>query len=125
MLRVAVTTAAGGDADLNGAAGGAAERIQWSCGWCSDVFNDFDIYVQLRGGGSNTDTAGGAVMTAAGIPGILDGAASALRISNEELRGVTTATIQRFRYVQLCGGDSSTYTAGGAVMTAAGALENS
>jgi hypothetical protein len=37
-----VVRAAGG-ADLNGAAGGAAERFQWSCGWCSDIFSDFDM----------------------------------------------------------------------------------
>ena len=62
--------------------------------------------------------SGGAVMTAAGTAAILGGAASAVRISTEELCGVTAATIQRFRYVQLRGGGNSTNTAGGAMMTA-------
>ena len=28
---------------FSGAAGGAAGRFQWSCGWCNDVFSDFDV----------------------------------------------------------------------------------
>ena len=82
---------------FSGAAGGAAEIFQWSCGWCSDVFSDFDVCsCVVAVAAAAQSTAGGAAVTAAGgaadyiqwsckwcsreiFSGAADGAAAAIR----------------------------------------------
>ena len=52
---------------LGGAASGAAEGFQWSCGWCSDAFSDFDVCgCVMAVAAAAQSTAGGAAVTGAG-----------------------------------------------------------